>query len=234
MNSHAVGPHSRKDGSPPWPTRYIAARCEVPRDATPQTRSPAPRPDDRWRLRQWLHHCPRTLVPTNTPQGVHPSSNPVLRGLSGLVRVGPHPTRLAKPGGGVMATPPRLFFLGETDDDQRERTTSDGTLNGPIWSSIVRSNQAIEGPLQGPLKEKCSKFLFEHVWPMFSICSMWVRLINKCSPPCAGGKTLICCWNSVWSFLMFFWDLEARDSTIEFATKNDADSWTQIDFLRIL
>ena len=32
---------------------------------------------------------------------------------------------------------------------------------------------------------------------------------------------------------MIFEDLEARDITIEFAIKKDADSWTQIDFLRI-
>ena len=34
---------------------------------------------------------------TRTPQGVHPWSNRLLRGLSGLVRWGPHPPRLARP-----------------------------------------------------------------------------------------------------------------------------------------
>ena len=78
---------AKKDNRPPWPTRYIAARCEVPRDAIPRL-------GRRFHahltagLRLWLHHGPRTLVLTNIPQGVHPSSNPVIRGLSGLVLVG--------------------------------------------------------------------------------------------------------------------------------------------------
>ena len=42
---------------------------------------------------------------------MHPSSNPVLRGLSGLVRVGPHPPGLANPGGVVNGDPLFIFLI---------------------------------------------------------------------------------------------------------------------------
>ena len=85
MNSHAVGPRGKKGGRPLLPTRYIAARCEALMDAIPQTGSPAPRPVDRW-PQAIVTPRPKDLRSHDTLQGVHPSSTPALRGLSGLVR----------------------------------------------------------------------------------------------------------------------------------------------------
>ena len=83
MNSHAVGPRSKGQlGLQADRYKLPAARC--PRMPTPGLGRPQPCPVDR-RPQAVDTPQPEDFSSHNTPQGVHPSSNPV-RGLSGLVR----------------------------------------------------------------------------------------------------------------------------------------------------
>ena len=94
--------------------RYTAARCEVPRDAKPQTRPARASPGSAAGLRKWLHHSPRTLVhiPQSGPRalGSTPFEQPRVKGPLRAGTVGSAPPQAGKTKEALFTESPSLRF----------------------------------------------------------------------------------------------------------------------------